>query len=159
MWIMLNDAFFSIVSKDCKPDEVLVRARIKGDIEKVFNAEDFLAATGLKSVEVTRYTKSDYLYRAVVPRAHIKAVMSAEVDRVVYSNFKASTRDSKLHSAYNAVWSIMAKLQELPPYSGFNRLKGAQPSFFAFDDYFSPDAHKAAAAIDKKAKAKKPAKK
>jgi hypothetical protein len=121
MWIFLNDAFLSIVHKDCAKDEVLVRARIKGDLEKVFNDETlFKANPGLKPVTVTRYTKSDYLYRAVVKRDHMRAVMAAELDRVVYNNFKASTRDNKLHNAYNAVWGVMAKLQEVPPYSGNN---------------------------------------
>ncbi len=135
MWIFLNDAFLSIVHKDCAKDEVLVRARIKGDLEKVFNDENlFKANPGLKPVEVTRYTKSDYLYRAVVKRNHMRAVMAAELDRVVYSNFKASTRDNKLHNAYNAVWGIMAKLQEVPPYSGNRTAGGLGSLFYDFGD-------------------------
>jgi hypothetical protein len=31
-WIMLNNAFFSIVKKDCPVDHLLVRARRPGDI-------------------------------------------------------------------------------------------------------------------------------
>lgn len=159
MWIMLNDAFFSLVNKDCKPTEVLVRARMKGDLEKVFNDSKLLETAGLKPVTVTRYTKSDYLYRAVVDRKHMLAVMAAELERVVYSNFKASVRDSKLHNAYNRVWGIMAGLQEFPPYSGAGLApKKRAPSLFGdfgFDDMFSPDPKKAAAAVDNKAKAKK----
>lgn len=154
MWIMLNDAFLSAVHKDCAKDEILVRARVKGDIEKVFNDETlFKANPDLKPVVVTRYTKSDYLYRAVVKRDHMKAVMSAEIDRVVYTNFKASTRDAKLHSAYNAVWSIMARLQELPPYSGDRAGKsGSLFGDYFDDDVFAANPKKAAAAVDKKAK-------
>lgn len=154
MWIFLNDAFLSIVHKDCQSDEVLVRARIKGDLEKVFNDQNlFKANPGLKPVEVTRYTKSDYLYRAVVKRDHMRAVMSAELDRVVYSNFKASTRDSKLHAAYNGVWSIMARLQEVPPYSG-NRGTSAGLFDYFDDQVVTPTAPKA----KKKAAAKLPRK-
>ena len=36
MWIMTNNSYLSIVSKDCGPAELLVRARRAGDIEKVF---------------------------------------------------------------------------------------------------------------------------
>ena len=32
MWICLNNAFLSVVSKDCRPDELLVRARRKGEL-------------------------------------------------------------------------------------------------------------------------------
>jgi hypothetical protein len=33
---MTNNSYLSIVSKDCGPAELLVRARRAGDIEKVF---------------------------------------------------------------------------------------------------------------------------
>lgn len=50
MWLCLNSAFLSIVFKDCAEDELLVRARRKGDIEKVF-----------PDAKVIRSTDSDYL--------------------------------------------------------------------------------------------------
>ena len=55
MWVMLNDCFFSIVSKDCARDELMVRARRPGDIEKVF-----------PNAKVTEYTVSDYQDRKSV---------------------------------------------------------------------------------------------
>lgn len=120
MWICLNDAFLSFVSKDCKPDELLVRARRPGDIEKVFT-----------KAKVTEYDKSDYQFRAVVKIVEVKAAMAGEVDRIVYNNFKNSVRDHDLHNAYNAVWGVMAKLQPKAPYSGYQR-KGEKPLFFDF---------------------------
>ena len=50
MWIMTNNSYLSIVSKDCGPAELLVRARRAGDIEKVF-----------PNAKVTLQTDSDYL--------------------------------------------------------------------------------------------------
>jgi hypothetical protein len=47
---MTNNGYLSIVSKDCVPAELLVRARRAGDIEKVF-----------PDAKVTRQTDSDYL--------------------------------------------------------------------------------------------------
>ena len=107
MWLSLNDAFLSFVSKDCARDEVLVRARRKGDIEKIF-----------PKAKVTRYTKSDYLYRAAVKRDEVKKALAGEVDRVTYDNFKSSVADIPLHNAYLRVWTAMAALQEVKPYSG-----------------------------------------
>lgn len=104
---MLSDCFISFVSKDCRDDELMARSRRQGDIEKLF-----------PDAKVTRYTKSDYLFRAAVKKADVKAALCAEVDRIVYNNFKASVRDAKLHNAYNRVWSVMADLQPLVPYSG-----------------------------------------
>lgn len=107
MWIFLNDAFLSIVYKDCARDELMVRARRRGDIEKVF-----------PKATVTRYTKSDYLYRAAVKKTVVEEAMVSEVQRITYSNFKNSVDDRPLHDAYLRVWTEMAKLQEVRPYSG-----------------------------------------
>lgn len=109
MWIMLNDAFFSIVSKDCARDEVLVRARRKGDIEKVFVDA---------KVKVDR--NADYFYRAPIKRAALSAALAREVERVTYPNFKDSVADRRLHDAYLRVWAAMLDLQPArwPNYAG-----------------------------------------
>lgn len=104
---MTNDCFLSIVSKDCAPGELLVRARRPGDIEKVFG----------RRTKVTRSTDSDYLYRAVVERADVVEAMEREVNRVDYPNFKDSVADTDLHDAYLRVWTAMSQVQDPPPYS------------------------------------------
>lgn len=107
MWIMLNDAFLSIVSKDCPPDHLLVRARRPGDIEKVFG----------RRIKVKRETHTDYLYRAAIPCAEVEAALAGEVRRIVYGNFKDSVQDDELHDAYLRVWGALAGLQNPRPYS------------------------------------------
>jgi hypothetical protein len=109
MWVMLNDAFFSIVSKDCAPDELMVRARRPGDIEKVFPET---------AGKVTEYTASDYHYRARVKRCDIARALAKEVASITYSNFKSSVKDYDLHNAYMRVWNAMADLQPQAPYAG-----------------------------------------
>jgi hypothetical protein len=104
MWIMHSDCFLSIVSKDCGPAELLVRARRPGDIEKVF-----------PDAKVTRNTGSDYLYRAVLPRDVVKQAVAKMIDHIDYPNFKNSVEDSSLHAAYSSVWHAMAGLQHPPP--------------------------------------------
>jgi len=101
---MHSDCFLSIVSKDCGPTELLVRARRNGDIEKVF-----------PSARVTRSTGTDYLYRAVVPRDAVKQALAVMVDKIDYPNFKDSVEDRSLHAAYVSVWCAMAGLQHPPP--------------------------------------------
>lgn len=107
MWIMLSDCFLSIVSKDCGPDELCVRARREGDIERVF-----------PNAKVTRYTKSDYLYRAIVKRSQVQHEIGIRINAINYSNFKDTVEDEQLHELYLDVWLIMTAAQELPPYSG-----------------------------------------
>lgn len=104
MWLMLNDCFFSIVQKDCGRDEVLVRARRKGDIEKVW-----------PKAKVIRGELNDYLYRARIAKEEVKRALALEVDRVTYSNFKDSVADPVLHRAYSRVWGDMLAVEEKRP--------------------------------------------
>lgn len=104
MWICSNDAFLSIVDKDSPRECLLVRARRKGDIERVF---------GKVAVPLVHYTpKGDYAYRAVLHRDVVKAAMSREIDRICYPNFKNTVTDDDLHDAYLSIWSVMHRLQE-----------------------------------------------
>src|ERR1700743_485627 len=105
MWIMTNHSYLSIVSKDCGPAELLVRARRAGDIEKVF-----------PNAKVTRPTHRDYLYQAILPREVGKQALAAMIDLIDYPNFKDSVEDRSLHAAYVSVWCAMAGLQHPPPH-------------------------------------------
>lgn len=107
MWLMLNDCFLSIVHKDCARDELLVRARRAGDIEKVF-----------PGAKVSRSTTTDYLFRAIVKRELVESAMVGEVRRINYENFKNSVTDRPLHDAYLRCWFAMSELQPTRPYSG-----------------------------------------
>lgn len=116
MWIMLNDAFFSIVAKDAPPGHLLVRARRRGDIEKVFG----------RRVKVDEDDRGDYLFRARIPRSEIAEVLERELGRIDYVNFKGSVKDDGLHRAYMGVWSAMAATQPTPPYHGAPIFRGSK---------------------------------
>lgn len=97
MWIVLNDAFLSVV-KTRRPDMVLVRARQEADLRNVFpNAK--IAAT----------PERDYQFRCTVSRRAMKKALAAEVDRIDYDNFKNSVDDDARHDAYSAIWTTMMR--------------------------------------------------
>lgn len=100
MWICLNDAFLSIVAKDCPPDHLLVRARRKSDIERVFPGYP---------IKETRNT--DYRYRTTVPRQVVADTIANRILSIDYDNFKNSVEDHDLHAAYARVWGVMYSLQ------------------------------------------------
>ena len=52
MWVQFNNAFLSIVENRDNKLELLVRARIKGDIEKIFPEADVFEDD---SVEIIKY--------------------------------------------------------------------------------------------------------
>lgn len=103
MWIFLSEAMFSVVQKDRDPDVLMVRARLRGDIRRVFPGR-----------RVRRTPDADYLYRAEVPRAEVQAVLARAVGEIDYSNFKDTVpRGDRLrHDAYFRVWHAMYDAQK-----------------------------------------------
>ena len=103
MWIMLNNAFLSIVENRNNKDELLVRARIEGDIERVFPEADSF-----------QDEQADYKYRAYVLRKEVEKVLALKVSEINYGNFKGSIspKDRSRHDAYLRVWSEMYKTQK-----------------------------------------------
>ncbi len=49
MWICLNDAFLSIVTDTTHPDQLLVRARRRDDIERVFGETEVIRTIAIGS--------------------------------------------------------------------------------------------------------------
>ncbi len=106
MWIMLPDAYISAVAYITNPPQdhlLLVRARVKGDLEKLFPGNT-----------VERTVDADYLYRTIVTRNQLKLLLLNEVDRIDYKNFKNAvpTEDKPRHDAYLKCWTAMNHLQE-----------------------------------------------
>lgn len=101
MWIHLNDAFFSIVADPARPEDLLVRARVRGDIERLFP----LAI-------VTETPHRDYRFRAWIPRLTFAAAIAERVAETSYPNFKASVPDPERHLAYARCWSVMHGFQQ-----------------------------------------------
>jgi hypothetical protein len=99
MWIFTNEAFLSIVA-DANSDQLLVRARIAGDIERTF--------PGFK---VTEGGGTDYRFRAWVDRETVAATLYQEAMNISYGNFKGSVVDDERHEAYLKVWEQMLRYQ------------------------------------------------
>jgi len=100
MWIFLNDAFLSIVDKGGDGNTLLVRARKRGDLERVF-----------PDAEVQESRRNDYRFRARLDRERVAQVIAASVRAVTYPNFKGSVAETDRHDAYLGVWEVMHRYQ------------------------------------------------
>ena len=102
MWIVLNKSFLSIVKNRNNNEELLVRSRVNGDIEKVF-----------KEANVFEDLNADYRYRAYIKRSEVAKTISEELLNINYDNFKNSvSKDDKNRlNAYMNVWSSLHKMQ------------------------------------------------
>jgi hypothetical protein len=101
MWIFLSNSFLSVVQKPGDTDLLTVRARIEGDIERVFPDAQVHANKG-----------TDYKYRAKVPREAVAQALHDQAMSVSYPNFKSIVKDRKRHDAYMGVWSAMYGAQD-----------------------------------------------
>ena len=101
MWIQFNNAFLSIVENRDNELELLVRARIKGDIEKIFPEAD-----------VFEDNNADYKYRAFISKAKVGRRMMLKLTEINYDNFKNSVKEIERKTAYSNVWIELRKLQK-----------------------------------------------
>ena len=102
MWVFLSGSFLSVVDKGDKTGTtVLVRARHKGDIERVFPQAEVIEGGG-----------TDYQYRARIDREAVALRMADEVRGIKYPNFKSTVKEHDRHDAYLGVWSAMYRFQQ-----------------------------------------------
>lgn len=105
MWIYLKDGFFSIVEHEKSNRHVVVRARVKGDLEKVFNGS---------FVEGPTFTPdADYRFRATIEKSSFAKVLAGQAAMIGYKNFKAAINDKERREYwYGRVWDDMSNMQE-----------------------------------------------
>jgi hypothetical protein len=103
MWLFCEKGFVSIVVDRDDPDRLLVRARVKGDIERLWPMARVVKGKG-----------TDYAYRASLPRRLVGHRLAEEAKEIGYDNFKAAAavQDHRRSKAYFLVWDIMADLQD-----------------------------------------------
>lgn len=108
MWICLNNAFLSIVSKGGDKSKLCVRARRREHITNVF-----------PDAQVIESTNTDYAFRAFIKRDEVARVIAGRLENIDYDNFKNSTAkvDHDLAHAYGQVWGAMYNLQRRTPLS------------------------------------------
>lgn len=102
MWVFLNDAYLSAVEDKDDASHLMVRARLRGDLQRTF------PFAWLKVMETPN---GDYRFRARVPRGKFEAAMVDAVRRIDYTNFKNSVSDTPRHNTYLRVWQVMLEAQ------------------------------------------------
>jgi hypothetical protein len=108
MWVFLPDAFVSIVEHESESRLVDVRARIRGDIERLFPEAD-----------VAETIDRDYRFATTLPRERVSQVIALRTAKVNYTSFFDAIPDEDRQQAYIQVWGAMYEEQ--------NRLYGPPP--------------------------------
>ena len=106
MWLFCKHGFFSAVRHNAKPDTVLLRARVAGDLER-------LAAAHGVALDVAHTPDADYAYRAELPLKTWAEIARREAADIDYGNFKSAVHDGTARDdAYLDIWSILCALQD-----------------------------------------------
>ena len=102
MWIFLKDAFLSIAAAGPDPDKLMVRARFRADIHRVFPDAKIIATP-----------KRDYPFRAFLDRGYVGSVISSALQKIDYAKFKPQVplKEPERHDAYMDVWGILYNWQ------------------------------------------------
>jgi hypothetical protein len=100
MWMFTQSGFFSIVAHRDDPDILIVKARVKGDIEAYW-----------PQAKVFETPEADYLYRAYMSKDVVAERVGKIVANVDYDSYKGHITDKRRGSWYLAVWNAMAHMQ------------------------------------------------
>lgn len=100
MWIFLTDAMFSVVEDKNNRDQLMVRARLQGDLERYFPGEP-----------VHELENADYRFRVFVRRDLVARMLFSAVRDIDYPDFKSRVENDARHKAYYDVWSAMQRAQ------------------------------------------------
>lgn len=101
MWLFSQRGFFSIVQHRDKPHILIVKARMRGDIEKYW-----------PDAVIERNEDFDYLYRTELYRHQVEPVILKMVQDVNYASFKGSLEDKRRYIWHVQVWEILCLMQE-----------------------------------------------
>lgn len=103
MWIVMNDAFLSIIENEKNENQYVVRARKRQDLVNVFPEH---------SSNVIETLDSDYRYRLFLERTYVSDVIFNRINSIDYPNFKNSVKETWRKIAYTKIWRIMHNEQD-----------------------------------------------
>ena len=104
MWLFTKNSFVSVVQHRTQPDNVLVRARVKSHLARLFPQKQMQADD-----------EADYRYRIVVSKEEFATVVSDYImQNLDYDNFKAAqdTDDPAWTRFLHEVWGEGLRLQK-----------------------------------------------
>lgn len=122
MWLFTKHGFFSAVQHRGFPGIIHLRARFKGDIERLLDAYGIVH-------EPTETPDADYRFRVDLAREEFEQIVLGEARDIDYPNFKAAaTGSEEWHNTLMDVWGVLrmgqarAKIAEARSNDAFDAL-------------------------------------
>ena len=109
MWIFSRTGFVSIVAHKSQPGKLVVRARVREDLEQFAKLLDDITGEGHA---VTETPGRDYRFRTTATKDAVAQALARQVADLDYTNFKDAVHgDPQRDSTYLDVWGAMHRLQ------------------------------------------------
>jgi hypothetical protein len=108
MWVVTTRGFLSAVEHREEPDTIIVRARVRGDLDQLKPV-----VKGLRR-RAFRDDSADYCYRVHVTREEWREALSLFGERIDYGNFKDAVKQEQgpvRAGIYMSVWSALTRLE------------------------------------------------
>ena len=106
MWLFCKSGYFSAVKHNAKPNTILLRARVEGDLERLAEAHQI-------DLRIEHTPEADYAFRAELSAAEWTRAVMEESDAIDYGNFNNAVHDGTARDdAYMEVWGVMCGLQD-----------------------------------------------
>lgn len=102
MWIFTKDGYIDIKQHKDDPDKLLVRARVKGDLEKIFPGCVVVEGGGV-----------DYRFRTTLPRYTVAGYIIREIADMDYIEGFKTKADSKRIPFYLRIWETLCDMQDV----------------------------------------------
>jgi len=149
MWLFTRHGFYSVTRSINEPDKLQIRARAKGDLERlagfmVTRDQPVAQGTAKDLQKIIETPDADYRWRVIVTPDTWQIIAVELMADIVYHNFKNEIRDNQRHNDYTRVWGIMNSVQaresyRLDQYSYFEDDYPGDESFFDdITDYGDP---------------------
>lgn len=132
MWIFLPDAFLSIGQHEDEPKLLQVRARFRGDIERMF-PEAFVAEDLL----------GDYRFCAAISRERVAHVIALRLTHIEYISLEDRVAEAERGLAYDKAYGALLE-EQVRLYAQELDLPGVVPKYdLQADPEAVPIAHRA----------------
>jgi hypothetical protein len=110
MWLVTDRGFYSVVDKGDRPGYLCVRARVRADLESLFEFEPLAGYAG----DVIETGDSDYRFRVYFTREDWVSASAELARQIDYPNFKSAVKQRQGRDradTYLNVWNDLNKLQ------------------------------------------------
>lgn len=115
MWLLTDTGFLSIVQHRSDPTKLLVRARVRGDLQAFAAKYETLFGDALT---IQENPNADYRWRTVAARDHVADLFRAKIMELDYDShvkdvaIRRSGPNAAREAAYYATWNAMYKMQK-----------------------------------------------